>query len=108
MKQIYYGENLTFWAITRPYCGSLLESADQLLTCQSATGKTDFFIRRMDDRISKLMLYIAFSKAFDKIGHIVLVGRLVEVYLCDFLLRCIWSHLNGRRQVICVNEYFLL
>lgn len=58
----------------------------------------------MDDRVQVDSVYTDFSKAFDKVDHNILLGKLAGVGVDGVMLDWFRSYLSGRSQWVSVAE----
>lgn len=66
---------------------------------------TEYISKSMDKRIQVDAIYTDFSKAFDKIDHILLLSKLLALGIHGDLYRWLVSYLNGRSQIVAVNGF---
>lgn len=65
-----------------------------------------FLSTALDRRVQVDSVYADFSKAFDKVDHNLLVGKLAGMGMYGSLLSWFSSYLHGRSQKISVNGFF--
>jgi len=63
----------------------------------------DSVLTKLEEGKDVDVIYIDFSKAFDKVDHTILMNKLKAVGLCSKLLTWIESFLTNRKQMVVVN-----
>ena len=58
-----------------------------------------------DERTQVDAIYTDFQKAFDKVNHIILIKKLLQIGIHGDLLRWLESYLSNRTQLVIINGY---
>lgn len=65
----------------------------------------EYIFNALDDGVQVDSVYSDFSKAFDKVDHDVLLGKLAAIGVRGDLLRWLSSYVRGRSQLVSANGY---
>ena len=65
----------------------------------------DYVTKQVDSNASVDVILLDLAKAFDSVNHTLLIKKLLELKMPNYLIKWINTFLSNRRQFVCVNRF---